>query len=440
MPLISTFGAASARGFGVFLAPSSPYFIGVMKPSAGDYYLTGGDGFARQFSAINSDGMFVAGGDGGTGQFQKINPSKTFDFQKTITGSGGFTTNYLTALFAASSGNLYTAGAGNDGFGRGSWITKWSSAGSLTWSIAIPNETYDVQALTADSSENIYFTGRINTSQSSGGSNRIAVVRLTSSGSKTWDTQYGLGSDSFTPGGIAQYSSSVFISGTVALSGSSKGLFFSLDTSSGSLNFEQMYASNTVFNSLAASSSGNFYIGGQSSNNQSLVLKLDSSGTKQWGRRLQTGYTVCVVGIDSSENVYALSRGNVNSYTFVLHKYNASGTIQWQRNLSLPSTFTATTSFSISISNNGNIFICAQIYNGSQYYPFVALLKPDGSGTGTYTLDGGTYTYTASSYTSSTDSDSFSTSYYTVTAQSRTPSSVSLSQGTGNLTLIQTAI
>ena len=139
--------------------------------------------------------------------------------------------------------------------------------------------------------------------------------------------------------------------------------------------------------------------------------------------------------MDSSENIYAICRSTDSILN--ISKYNSSGTIQWQRNLTFPSTIT---DGSISITPTGDIFIATQARDSglTRHYPFVALLKPDGSGTGTYTVDGQSYTYAASSETVSTDTGSFSSTGLGLTGQARVINTMTPDSTTDNLTLIKT--
>jgi hypothetical protein len=415
------------------VTPTNPYYIGVLKPASGDYYLQG-----YIYTDANTDAMFLAGGDTSGGRVQKLNYDGTIGFQNFINVSGG--SPYFTATSVDSSGNIYTGGRVTTGFGSGPWITKYDSGGSVTWSRGIGFLAYDTYAVTTDASANVYFTGRKNTGTFDV-SQRLVVGSLNSSGANRWQTECGIGTSGVGPGGISTNGTSVFSVGVwYNPSYIRQGVFLKLAQSNGALELEQIYSNGSTFQSLAQSTSGDCYIGaGIDSPNRNLILKANSSGAKQWGTTLQTGSTDVKVAIDSSENVYALSQGNnVGGRTLVISKYNSSGTIQWQRNLTTPVEIAGTSS--ISVTASGNIFISVQLFfSGPTVYPMVALLNPDGSGAGTYTVDGQTYVYAASSYTVSTDSGSFSGSALTVNAQSRSVSTMTTSSSTDNLTWARTS-
>lgn len=435
---LNTYGPGPFSAASGSVTPINPYYIGTIKPSSGAYYLQG-----YMFAAANSAGMFLAGGDTSGGRVQKLNYDGTIGFQNFVTVPAG-SSPYFSAAGIDSSGNIYTGGSVNPGGGNGLWITKYNSGGSITWSRAIPYLAYDTASITVDASQNVYFIGRKDTSTFDG-SNRIIVASLNSSGTNRWQTEYGTGSSGFEPGGVGTFSSSVFVSGTWNVSGiyTRRGVLFSLAQSNGALSFEQYYSSGSRFYTLVTdSSTGMSYIGGETTNSRSLILKVDSSGVKQWGMQLATGHTVCKVAADSSGNVYALVGGNGNgdSRTLSISKYNSSGTIQWQRNLQLGANVDVGGGpKSISVTSGGNIFIAAFVIDsGPSFYAFVALLNPDGSGTGTYTLEGKTYTYSASSYTSATDGSTFTGASNGVSAQSRSVSTLTASSSTDNLTWTET--
>jgi hypothetical protein len=95
---------------------------------------------------------------------------------------------------------------------------------------------------------------------------------------------------------------------------------------------------------LAVDSSGNIYYGFYvfiSSGIYAAIMKVNSTGTVQWARQLAppvaSGFMYCRdIGIDASANVYIVMAynnfGGAREPAYIA-KYNSSGTIQWQRQL-----------------------------------------------------------------------------------------------------------
>ena len=99
---------------------------------------------------------------------------------------------------------------------------------------------------------------------------------------------------------------------------------------------------NEFFTDVAIDTNGDRYFTGAVYNSSTdydiLTAKYNSAGTLQWQRRIgivtsnsyQNGQSIC---LDSSSNVYVLASGT-NATTNYLVKYNSSGTLQFQRQLS----------------------------------------------------------------------------------------------------------
>ena len=415
----------------------SPYFIGLLVPSSGSYNIS-----ARgKYTSSTTDGLFICGGSA-DGRLLKLSHSGTISFQNIITPPSEARWKAITT---PSSGNIYTAGDKEGFFDGRPWITKYDSSGSVIWSKIIALFGYDLDGITTDASENIYVVGRRLTTDFDSG-NSIQIASLNSSGTIRWQIRFGnigSGTSGFQGRGISTYSTSVYAVGIwYNPSYETLGVFAKFSQSAGAIEFEKSYPAGTQFFSIAQSaSSGNCYIGGVATGGGAprLVLKTDSSGTKQWGSTIATGSGAIQVAIDSSENVYSICTNG--SYNLVIAKHNSSGTIQWQRDLTLPYQFLGT-SQSISITPDNKIFISSIMLQTSPSvsYPFIALLNQDGSGTGTYILNGQTYTYAASSYTTSTDSGSFSTSVNGKIDESRSVSDVSVTTTTDTVISVKTTI
>jgi hypothetical protein len=199
--------------------------------------------------------------------------------------------------------------------------------------------------------------------------------------------------------------------------------------SSGTIQWQRkITTSNIQLQDVVADSSGNVYVAGyfvSSGSQLGFVAKYDTSGTIQWQRSYvdtntsgNQNTTFVSIALDSSANVYVTGslKNTSAGTTMPIVKYNTSGTLQWQRNITDGYTAASqnTSAKSIKISGS-NMIIAGQIKgatsgNGSQ---FLTVLPTDGSKTGTYVISsvGGfgttvsasaTMVYTSSSYTAAT--------------------------------------
>lgn len=405
------------------VTPFNPYFIAVIKPTSGDFYLQG----QASYNAITSDGYYIVGGDTSGGKISKISFTGTNTFTNNVTSvneSFQDNTEYFQTINIASSGNIYTGGyAAAGGSATGSYISKFDSSGNSTWTRQLRSFTYDTFGITTDSSENVYFTGGSASSYGSyTSSTRMPVASFDSSGTLRWQVNYGTGTSGFVGFTPVVSGSSVYIVGnnyqnTIFVR---RGILVKLSSSTGALEDQKAFDSGSSFQDIVVGNSGALYIAGsQSSPSRVVILKTDGS-TRIWASTLQTGYELCKVAVDSSENSYMLTRvSSPNTRNLVIAKFDSSGTIQWQRILNFPDDLFGYQD--ISVNSAGRILVSTQIrtLNPTQFYPFFAVLSPDGSGTGTYTLDGLTYSYEVANYTISTSSTDFVTPTNTVTTQTR---------------------
>jgi hypothetical protein len=434
--------ALNAAGYGPAgtsgsVTPVNPYFMGVIKPSSGSLY---SPQLLAQGAATNASNMyFVAGGTSLGGGLFNITTGGSLAINQFQTVSGQSV--YFDAITVASSGNIYACGYYNGG---ACWIVKFNSGGSVVWATNTPNLTYDTVGVVTDSSENIYVSGKYQSGETYGDSNsRYMLAKFDSSGATQWQKQYGSGVDGYRSGTVAQYGSLVY--GVCSYQDSSYsryGTLVILNASDGSISSQTKFPANAFFNNIVASpSTGNLYISGQSVNNRSLLIKTDSSGALQWGQQLNSGYTNTAVAIDSSENAYVLVKNSsANDYTMLLAKYNSSGTIQWQRDITMPSTYITQSNGSISCNISGGVCVSFQVGDGTNYYPFVALFPTSGSGSGSYTFNGGTFTYGASSISNTSDSSTFTTASNGLATLTRTVSSNSPSVASAGASLLKATV
>jgi len=174
-------------------------------------------------------------------------------------------------------------------------------------------------------------------------------------------------------------------------------------------------SSNDGGNGVTTDSSDNIYVtgltgggldGNTSSGNHDIVLvKYDSSGTKQWTKQLGTSSTDIGYGVTtgSSGNIYVtgLTEGGLDgntssgSYDMFLVKYNSSGTKQWTNQLGTSSNDVG---YVVTTDSSGNIYVTGYTEGGldgntssGSYDMF--LVKYNSSGTKQWTKQLGTSSY-----------------------------------------------
>ena len=163
---------------------------------------------------------------------------------------------------------------------------------------------------------------------------------------------------------------------------------------------------------VTTDSSGNIYVTGKtggdldgntsSGGNDIILVKYNSSGTKQWTKQLGTTSNDYGYGIttDSSDNIYVSGTtgggldGNTDGYSndIFLIKYNSSGTKQWTKQLGTTNGDYGT---GVTTDSSGNIYVTGYTYgdldgNTSSGNQDIFLVKYDSSGTKQWTKQLGT--------------------------------------------------
>ena len=159
--------------------------------------------------------------------------------------------------------------------------------------------------------------------------------------------------------------------------------------------------------SLAVDTSGNVYGVGYSNPNSGgdgVLLKFNSSGALQWSKYIgNTGErSTYGVACDSNDNVYVIGKDSTNQSSgrdFLIVKINSSGTVQWKRSFGVFGRYS--NGYAIAVDSKDNIVVSGSVYfvpgthtGGYDYQNLlIARFPSDGSGTGTYSLNGYSFTY-----------------------------------------------
>lgn len=205
-------------------------------------------------------------------------------------------------------------------------------------------------------------------------------------------------------GGAIDSSGNVYLAGQenrTTSGGGNSPFIMKVDSSGASVSWNYKFtglSSVSLNSSCAVDSSGNVYtVGGDSStaSNYCIISKLNSSGTLQWSKGIDTGTSFGRgIAVDSNGNVIAVADGSNYMNIF---KFDTNGNTIWQRGIT--TTVYGVNSMDVQVDINGNIYAFGWVNLGSSRYPLIAKIPPDGSLTGNYNLGAfGTVQYATRSY------------------------------------------
>lgn len=346
MPLLSTLGNASAKGFGFssfkqqivngFITTIEPslYFQDITYDTSGNAYVLGW----YQVSFFSTGRPFIMKLEAGTGAL-------LWSYSLTSGNVNNYPAGYgAGAVF--SSGNLLVY--------YDNKIYKISSSGSLVEARAVSNNFGYGGAngnIKVDSSGNIYLCNwGYNTDFSAEGAN---VVKLNSSYTVQWNKSYTFNRSgwtvSFRPAG-GRFN--MGLNNQISLSGywqdnaytqPREGQVITIDTSgnvveSSSISGFSSGASGMTYPSRTTDSDGNIYtIGGadqfNSSTGGTYIIKQTSGGSVSWQKRVTNtslGYHSNIAA-DSAGNVYIAQDGLTTYGKPGMAKLNTSGSLLWNK-------------------------------------------------------------------------------------------------------------
>ena len=465
MPTVITQGAASAKGYGFGARSTAANYIedvfstylytgnGAAQAIGNSIQLGNGattEGFIKRIITsgqgqgikVDSSGnIYIAATSSNNIYVTKYNSAGVVQWQRTLSSAGSDSGN---SIAVDSSGNVYVCGSSTSGAnGSDIQVVKYNSSGTLQWQNILRTVDGDYGAgVSVDSSGNVFITG-----SSSNGNLFGVVAKLNSSGTLQWQRSIDGGtvdSDSF-QAVTADSAGNVYAAGYV-ISSTREAVLVKYNTS-GTASWQRKITTgdNTYIFGVATDSSDNVYVAGYADASKIFVAKFNSSGTSQWINTLtnSSGSTSYLSGIvvDSSGNVYVGGTKNTGALAanggILVMKFNSSGTLQWQRDITSSVATGTINGGSLALLNNDLYVVGSTI--GSSVAAIFAKVPTDGTGLGTYLVNDFSVSYVVSNFTTttaftvSTSTFSLGTSSLTYTSSSLTDASVSLTTYTATI-------
>jgi hypothetical protein len=353
----------------------------VTSPSYSDKGLTTGQTYSYAVSAFNEGGESNACAP----------VSATTAVWTKLLGTTANEVGHAVAL--DSSGNIYMAGEtggnldGQTNAGRiDIFLAKYDSSGMKQWVRLLGTAGSDrAYGVAVDSSGNVYLAGCVQGAvdgQSYAGGNDIVIAKYDSTGTRQWVRLLG------TTGSDVASAIALDLSGNIYVTGATSGkldgqtnaglndIFVAKYDASGTKQWVRLLGSTSSDqgNGIAVDSSGNITVTGYaygaidsqtySGNGDIVIVRYDSSGTKQWTRLFGTSSADKGNGIalDSSGNIIVTgsTMGDLDGFTnagmsdFFIVKYDTAGTKQWTTVLG---TTEHDQGYGVALDSSGNIFI-----------------------------------------------------------------------------------
>jgi hypothetical protein len=347
--------------------------------------------------AVDTSGNMYSANSISGQRIQKFNSvgASQFVFQT------GATIDTPTAVTIDSSNGVYILGRTS---GQRNNIVKYNTSGSITWQIFIDNSdrSLEYKAIAVTGTTAVIVAGAATVFDDNP---RGAIASYNAStGVRDWNrrtsgtnyTFYGVTTD---PSGN--------IYGVGGLSGPTP---FALKTPStgASMTWANEYNVMAYLQGVYYdASSGNIYARGQiNPTSENVLVKLSpTDGSVTWARQItifnNPGSATNTIVTDSSGNIYIAGTSTTGA---VILKFNSSGTLQWQRRLSVsPNGANKPRFLSLTLVSNSVMALGGWFDNTSNLATGLTVELPtDGTLTGTYVVGAYTFTYAAHNSTITT--------------------------------------
>ena len=420
---------------GMFFGGAIYVFSGAWRVSSslnGDI----GNGLALGYSGASPYALLA--GNTGSGPTDtrtlQVNTSRSTVWTRSLTNSGGATVSAAGAAADTSYNMLVVSSLlSNVGASAGLHTAKIDTSGTLTWQRKLStggSPDLTAYAVATDSSDNVYVAGSRSTSNG-------IIAKYNSSGTLQWQRTLASDSRATIESVAVDSSGNVIVAGYYQFSAANTFAHITKYNSSGTLqwkNFVNLSATGYVVHipAIVCDSSGNIYFYKSvqdGATKYSYYVKLDSTGAMQWTRRISASdnYTTGAAYIDGSGYIYFCHTANGGGQYIV--KYDSSGTRQYDRKLT-----DITSSCGIVVDTDGFLWTLGTISDGTETYYSLTRLASDNPALSSFdiALPGGTVTVTVSTpaATENTTALTIASSSLTDAAGSYTDSAGALTSGT----------
>lgn len=306
---------------------------------------------------------------------------------------GSSINGYAVAVDDVTGNVFFGGGNAMAGTGDTALIGKLNIDGSHAWSRAFTSNSSGSEyflGMDVDSSGNVYAVGWCNNSSFTNGSNDAIIVKYDTDGNLQWQRSLGHNSTDRSYEVHIDSSDNIFIVGNTTQSGNGY-VFVAKYNTSGTLQWQNSFGDSveTYGYGITSDSSGNLYVCGPhfTADRKTSVFKLNSSGTVQWARKITNPTTSgdvfgTNIAVDSSGNVYVLMNGEGSGHPseWRIVKLDTSQNISWERNIkSFPNSYSAE-AFGIRVDSSGNVYVGGYAPDTSSQ-AYMSAVKYDSSGT-----------------------------------------------------------
>ena len=306
---------------------------------------------------------------------------------------GSSINGYAVAVDDVTGNVFFGGGNAMAGTGDTALIGKLNIDGSHAWSRAFTSNSSGSEyflGMDVDSSGNVYAVGWCNNSSFTNGSNDAIIVKYDTDGNLQWQRSLGHNSTDRAYEIHIDSSDNIFIVGNTTQSGNGY-VFVAKYNTSGTLQWQNSFGDSveTYGYGITSDSSGNLYVCGPhfTADRKTSVFKLNSSGTVQWARKITNPTTSgdvfgTNIAVDSSGNVYVLMNGEGSGHPseWRIVKLDTSQNISWERNIkSFPNSYSAE-AFGIRVDSSGNVYVGGYAPDTSSQ-AYMSAVKYDSSGT-----------------------------------------------------------